>query len=986
VVTSGRLNRCFLRICLLSGCLWLCWLATSCSSSSHVINVPVSLQFTSPASTPTIELGQTLSVTVSETVTWSLKSGCGFVKPAGTLTQATGTTVVYNAPTPTSTARLCPNATNFQDVIVATNTANQSAQLLIVVVNPVTITNAASYTYGPNAGPGCAVGVKTCCPSSGTLILPSSNGPTGSNGIAQLGTLATVGPLNAGGGLPPYSWQVTSGASSLPNGLALGTAVDKNTGQLDAVIQGKPISPGCSTFTITVADSTAAANCDPTVQPGPCSQATFNVVVLPQPLKIQVPNYPSAYNDLQNGDQGVPYPLTAIVPSGGQAPYFWCQSPTNGVPNSTLPPGLELNSTTQPNFDCPLALSSNSAVISGRPGAGAENAQNGCNGGTNSGCYYTQFQVYDSQQPYPATINASLANMADLPLMACSQANQAPLVNSVLPDSYLQGPIAFLLHGFDSNGPVVIAGSVTLDGAGNVTGGVEDITRGGASGHQYLTIQNTVAQQSWYVVGTQSATLNAGLNPDYSRGCMTLYLANNGVPAGTTTFAFTLGGCSNHFNVNGVTSTSSQACGATPSSQAAGTYTTGHIIEFDDNTGQGTRASGILRAQDTSSFSGGLSGPYAFGLSGGDAAQKHYAVAGSFNASSGSLKSVAADVDDAGTLASTLTGGTGSYTVDTTYGASNGRWTATMGLKGGPSFDEALYMVSSSEALIATTDPLSASQPIIGGEAITTAASFSGASLQNSHIFRIGGLSASGPDVSIGALSFDGVGAVTGTEYEDQAGTLGTTTISGTYTVDPATGRASFLAGQDQNLGPHPFIAYVIPAPANLSRTSCSTPAACITGFLVGTDATAQDGVLEFQTPSVAPPPPFSNLYVSGNYNYGTAESLDPLTPNLEGDVFAQPSGTSTTSGSLALSTTSNGRGGTQDVSYGDPSQFCVPSSVCYLLMPNQAPLGGSYSISSNGTGSFGGSTIVSVANGNVIFYIDESPTNPHPAVIVAEQ
>jgi hypothetical protein len=54
--------------------------------------------------------------------------------------------------------------------------------------------------------------------------------------------------------------------------------------------------------------------------------------------------------------------------------------------------------------------------------------------------------------------------------------------------------------------------------------------------------------------------------------------------------------------------------------------------------------------------------------------------------------------------------------------------------------------------------------------------------------------------------------------------------------------------------------------------------------------------------------------------------------------------------------------------------------------MPNQAPLGGSYTINSSGTGSFGGSAIVSVTNGNVIFYIDESPTNPHPSVIVAEQ
>ena len=978
MVTSGRLNRCFLSVCVC-----LCWLALSCSNSnSHSGGGGQSgLQFTSPTTTTTIELGQTLSVTVSENVQWSLQSGCGFVAPAGTLTQPTATTVVYNAPAPGSSARLCANATNYQDEIVATDSSNNSAELLVVVVSQVSITNAASYTYGPNSGPGCAAGVSTCCPPAGTLILPA-NGATGAQGIAEAGALSTVGPILASGGLPPYTWQIATGTSSLPNGLSLTTAVDKNTNQLDAVIQGKPISSGCSTFTLKVADSTAQATCDPTVPLSPCTQVTLNVVVLPQALKVQIPNYSSSYNDALNGDQGVPYPSTALVSSGGQPPYFWCQSPVNGVPNSTLPPGLELNGLTAPNFSCPVVSSSNYAVISGQPSPGAENAQNGCNGGSNSGCYYTQFQVYDSQQPYPAASFATLANMTDLPLMSCSQANQAPAINSVPPNSYLQGPMAFLLRGFDANGPVVIAGSVTLDGNGNVTGGVEDVTRGGASGHQYLTIQNSATQQSWYVVGTESATPNAGVTADYSRGCMTLYLANNGVAAGTTTLGFTLGGCTNHFNVNGVISTSNQACGATTTSTAAGTYTTGHIIEFDDNTGKGTRASGILRAQDSSSFPAGLSGPYAFGLSGGDAAQKHCAIAGSFTATTGTLKSVAADIDDAGTLASQLTGGTGSYAIDSTYGSTNGRWTASMSLNSGAiGFTQALYMVSSSEAIVATTDPLSASQPIIGGEAITTASTFTNAILQNGHIFRIGGLATTGPDVSIGAVNFDGVSAVTGTEYEDQAGTLATTSLSGAYSVDPATGRTVFVAGQGQNLGAHTFIAYAIPAPASLA--SCTTPAACITGFLVGTDSTAQDGVLEFQTPTIGPPPPFINLYVSGNFNYGTAESLDPLVPHVEGDVYASPSGSNSTSGTLGQTPGTN-LPFIQDASYGDTAQFCVSPVLCYLLNPNQS-LSGSYSVNSNGTGQFGGG-VVSVTNGRAVFYIDESPTNLHPSVVVAEQ
>jgi hypothetical protein len=43
------------------------------------------------------------------------------------------------------------------------------------------------------------------------------------------------------------------------------------------------------------------------------------------------------------------------------------------------------------------------------------------------------------------------------------------------------------------------------------------------------------------------------------------------------------------------------------------------------------------------------------------------------------------------------------------------------------------------------------------------------------------------------------------------------------------------------------------------------------------------------------------------------------------------------------------------------------------------------YSVSSNGTATVGGGT-VAFTNGNVIYYIDESPINSHPSVTVIEQ
>ena len=143
----------------------------------------------------------------------------------------------------------------------------------------------------------------------------------------------------------------------------------------------------------------------------------------------------------------------------------------------------------------------------------------------------------------------------------------------------------------------------------------------------------------------------------------------------------------------------------------------------------------------------------------------------------------------------------------------------------------------------------------------------------------------------------------------------------------------------------------------------------------MGTDNSAQDGVLEFQTPAVAPPPPFTNRDVAGDYVYGSAENIDWMTSSFEGDVYATPSSSASTSGSLGAS----GLPFFQDSSYG-----CL-NSICPFLIP-EATFAGAYTINGNGTGTFGGATAVSVTNGNVIFYIDESPVNLHPSVVVAEQ
>jgi hypothetical protein len=939
---------------LLCACLVLGVLATGCSSSSKPSGGGGGggggLQFTSPANDPVIEATvppaspQSVVLTVNQSVTWTLQNGSGFGQPIGTLANLAPTSVTYIAPQLTAAGAcmaLAPPPSEQQATVVATSTANpaNSAALEIFIIQ----------------APPCIATVPTnaTCPPSGTVIAPP---PVNTGQVFQVGTFNQF-VFDDGGsqnqtpyGVAPFTWTITSG--TLPNGLTLIPSSDTSR----AVLSGQAVSPGCSSVTLQITDSA-----------GVSGSQVFALVVVPPSLKVQVPNFPDAYVNTST-NVGVPYPPTALAASGGVPPYLWNYNPyPSGIP--VFPTGLCLNSSVS---SVPAGCVSSSPPTASSTGviSGVPNPNNLATEQNNGGPFSVQLQVSDNQQPYPAVAFSAL-NMTAYPLQtACPQAPdiQPSTINggatadgSVPAVTYLQGSYAFLVHGFDANGPVAIAGSVSVDGAGNVTGGEEDIVRSNVS--QNVTVLPTGS--SYSIGGSLRVSALGGPSAVYNRGCMTL--VNSG--GTTTTFAFSLGGCSNGYTEDGLISTHDNACGMMQNSQmqniAAGSYTTGRIVEFDDSTGQGTRASGILRAQDTASFSSGLSGLYVFGMSGWNSAGGHYAVAGSTHASSGTLSSTAADIDNAGTLSSQLTGGSGAFgSAD-----SNGRAQTTTPLTIGPtSYDLALYQVSSNEAIMVTTDSLSASHPIIAGEAIQTTGSFGVGSLQNSHIFNIGGNAPAGPDVSVGVLHFDGAGNMTGTVYEDQAGTLGKTAVSGGYSVDTNTGRTTFAASQGQTLGSHPVVVYVIPPPSTLTRANCSQPANCITGFLVGTDSSAQYGILEFQTSATAPPPPFTSLFVAGDYAYGTVESLDSRTTNFDGTL---------SSDAINLNSWN------QDASYATPN-YCLQAN-CLLLMPEQTLSTSSFTVNTDGSGTFGGET-ASVTNGNVIFYINESPLNLYPTVMVAEQ
>jgi hypothetical protein len=110
---------------------------------------------------------------------------------------------------------------------------------------------------------------------------------------------------------PPLTWSVSSG--SLPPGIQLATS--------SGILSGTPTSAGSYTFTVQVSDSTSAT-----------AQATFTLVVSPQPLTIVTTSLPA-------GAIGTAYSQT-VQSSGGTGAITW------SISAGALPGGLSLGTTT----------------------------------------------------------------------------------------------------------------------------------------------------------------------------------------------------------------------------------------------------------------------------------------------------------------------------------------------------------------------------------------------------------------------------------------------------------------------------------------------------------------------------------------------------------------------------------------------------------------------------------------------------------------
>lgn len=250
-------------------------LASDSGCGGRSLLPPVGFHVTSSAYT--LDEGRSATITAGtiyvndasgKGVTWTL-SGTGCVGSAcGALSNQTPTSVTYTAPSPV--------------------TANLSVQVVATSVAQ----NAESF------------------PVSLTVVPPPSVTTTSLPGINAGGIYNT--PLQVSGGVPPYSWRISSG--SLPTGFSLSS---------DGTISGTSCTGSTSKFTIQVADSAT---------PPLTASSSLSITVTVVPLSIATTSLPDGVTDTIYNQQ--------VQVAGGISPYTW------SVASGSLPSWAILNSST----------------------------------------------------------------------------------------------------------------------------------------------------------------------------------------------------------------------------------------------------------------------------------------------------------------------------------------------------------------------------------------------------------------------------------------------------------------------------------------------------------------------------------------------------------------------------------------------------------------------------------------------------------------
>jgi Putative Ig domain len=871
-------------------------------------NQPIDVSLSSNVAGNAIDQAQTVSITASVTndsksagVTWSVSGTSG---SQGTLSGQTTMAVTYNAPpTVTSAFTATVTATSITDA-----TKSASLQIKVSPLPSITTTSLPAATAGVAYSSGLSVSGGTSPYSwtvtSGTLpaglflnsasgvIAGTATGATSAsltfkvtdaagNSASKAITL-TVNPppaltitpgslagaalgvaysqtLQAAGGVPSYSWSVTSG--SLPAGLSLSSS---------GVISGTPSgTTGTSNFTVKVTDSQT---------PTPAtSSASLSITVSIAPLSITT-------TSLSGGVTGTAYSQT-LQANGGNPPYTW------SITLGTLPANLSLNTSTGAIAGTPTATGTSSFTVKVTDSAQASATAslsitiNGAlaitttslPGGSVGALYSSTVQASGGATPYtwkitsgnlPAgfSLNSTSANISGTPTATGTSSFTIQVTDSESPavtvsaglsitigaqgctnNGVLKGNYAFVTTGWSSTTTAAsIGGSFLADGNGNITAGLADVAD-----------QNSAPT-------TQSGTFTGTYCVD-SNNLATMNLTYAGGLAGSNTFAAALDSSDSN----------------------------GHIISYD---GSARKVSGLLRRQNIAAFSTSqIDGNYAFGIVGADQFGSRFGMAGAvtFNGS-GAISGV--DDSDSGVVQSDQTLSASDFSVVST-GAAAGLGTATItSTLGNTHF--VFYVVSSSEMLMMAFDTTETPPVILSGQVLQQSGIFTDASLDGVSVIELQSLGSNIEPTAAAGLFTTTVNSATYTygADENQGGTMSTPSDSGTFSIS-SNGRVRLVSTG----GNFPPVLYLI-APSQ--------------AFVIGTDGGVSFGTMEPQTGSS-----FNAASLTGNYLGGsqppTSSSVSEEADSLDFNGTNAVSGTSdqNSSGGLqsqAISATysvsSNGR------------------------------------------------------------------------------
>ncbi len=605
-------------------------------------------------------------------------------------------------------------------------------------------------------------------------------------------------PYNASvvaqGGVPPLTWTLSPlPSTSLPPGIAFNTA----TGAFSGVPQAQaatgssctPAVAGTYCFSVQVQDSAL-----PTHQVAPATPEALTITIQsPPPLQI------TTASPLTSGVTAQGY-AAQLQATGGVAPYTW------SVTQGQLPAGLSL-----------ATNSDSTATISGTP--------------ILTGDSTFTVQVEDSEA---VPVTKTMAYFISItPNATSGTAN----------DALLQGSYAFFFNGFDTGGSVMIVGTLTADGKGNITSGTEDINR--VSG---VAIGATITT-STYAIGADG------------RGTLAL----------TSTFA-------NQSPLTVDYRLVLDSSGGARFFEDQPAKTNGDTLQ--------THGEGVLKPVVGSDFgNASFSGNYAFLFPGQDLNKKPAALGGVIhaNGSSATITPGTSDLNDAGTFSSGsltgifgfLSGNRGSAAL--TFPLPNGQATLNFVFTFVSPSD--LYFVECDSTGTTTCAPGTPTQYRLGGEMILQSpnAVFNNSALAGTSVASgIGLNTSSNSDVFAGLLTAtlcDGTTPITLSYDENSGGTLLSPSSGGTCTVGlNGNGRVSFS-----------FTGFT---PAQ-TKVAAAYLTGLGQGFVLGSDAAVTTGLLEQQSGG----PSFTDGSVLGSYALSAPRIAETQLKNVIGQVVGDGRG-----------------------------------------------------------------------------------------------